>query len=52
MDCRLTTRDGQEAVEWTWAGNDEADPAQGRGRARPASAQSAASMTLDALMTA
>ena len=30
MDCRLTTRDGQEAVEWTWAGNDEADPAQGR----------------------
>jgi hypothetical protein len=31
MDCRLTTRDGQEAVEWTWDGNDEMDPAQGRG---------------------
>ena len=31
MDCRLTTRDGQEAVEWSWDGNDEMDPAQGRG---------------------
>ena len=31
MDCRLTTRDGQPAVEWTWDGNDEMDPAQGRG---------------------
>ncbi len=31
MDCRLTTRDGQEAVEWTWDGNDEMDAAQGRG---------------------
>jgi hypothetical protein len=31
MDCRLTTRDGQQAVEWTWEGNDEMDPAQGRG---------------------
>jgi hypothetical protein len=30
MDCRLTTRDGQPAVEWTWEGNDEMDPAQGR----------------------
>ena len=33
MDCRLTTRDGQSCVEWTWDGNDEIDPAQGRGRA-------------------
>src|ERR1700727_1190673 len=31
MDCRLTTRDGKPAVEWTWDGNDEMDPAQGRG---------------------
>lgn len=31
MDCRLTIRDGETAVEWTWDGNDEMDPAQGRG---------------------
>jgi hypothetical protein len=31
MDCRPTTRDGEPAVEWTWDGNDEMDPAQGRG---------------------
>jgi hypothetical protein len=31
MDCRLATRDGQPVVEWTWDGNDEMDPAQGRG---------------------
>jgi len=31
MDCRLTTRDGEPAVEWTWDGNDEMDPARGRG---------------------
>jgi hypothetical protein len=31
MDCRLTTRVGELAVEWTWDGNDEMDPAQGRG---------------------
>ena len=31
MDCRLTTRDGQPCVEWTWDGNDEMDPARGRG---------------------
>src|SRR5436309_13110931 len=30
-DCMLTTRDGEAAVEWTWDGNDEMDPAQGRG---------------------
>lgn len=31
MDCRLTTRDGVSKVEWIWDGNDEKDPAQGRG---------------------
>lgn len=31
MDCRLTTRDGKPAIEWTWDGNDEMDAAQGRG---------------------
>jgi hypothetical protein len=31
MDCRLTTRDGEPAVEWTWDGNAEMDAAQGRG---------------------
>jgi hypothetical protein len=31
MDCRLTTRNGEAAVEWTWDGNGEMDPAQGRG---------------------
>lgn len=31
MDCQQTTRDGVPAVEWTWDGNDEMDPAQGRG---------------------
>jgi hypothetical protein len=31
MDYRLTQRDGEPAVEWTWDGNDEMDPAQGRG---------------------
>jgi hypothetical protein len=31
MNCRLTTRDGEPAVEWTWDGNDEIERAQGRG---------------------
>jgi hypothetical protein len=31
LDCRLTTRDAEAAVEWTWDGNDEMDAAQGRG---------------------
>jgi hypothetical protein len=31
MGCRLSTRDGEPALEWTWDGNDEMDPAQGRG---------------------
>jgi hypothetical protein len=31
MDYRLTKRDAQPAAEWTWEGNDEHDPAFGRG---------------------
>ena len=31
MDCRVTTRDGEPAIEWTWEGNDEMESAQGRG---------------------
>ena len=31
MDCRPITRNGEPVVEWTWDGNDEMDPAQGRG---------------------
>ena len=31
MDYRLTDRDGKPAVEWSWEGNDECDPAMGRG---------------------
>ena len=31
MDCSLTTREGEPASEWTWDGNDEMDPASGRG---------------------
>ena len=31
MDCKPTARDVDPAVEWTWDGNDEMDPAQGRG---------------------
>src|SRR5438132_204433 len=31
IDGRLTTRDGEPAIEWTWDGNDEMDAAQGRG---------------------
>lgn len=31
MDVRVTTRDGAPAIEWTWEGNDEMDPVQGRG---------------------
>ena len=30
MGCRPGTRDGEPAVEWTWEGNAEMDPAQGR----------------------
>jgi len=31
MDVRMTTRDGTPGIEWTWDGNNEMDPAQGRG---------------------
>lgn len=31
MDCRSSLRGEEPAVEWTWEGNDEMDPAQGRG---------------------
>jgi hypothetical protein len=31
IDYHLTERDGKPAVEWSWDGNDECDPAQGRG---------------------
>jgi hypothetical protein len=31
IDYRTTTRDGKSAVEFTWDGNDEMEPAQGRG---------------------
>src|SRR5712692_4568302 len=34
MDWRVTTRDGQPAVQWSWEGNDEMDPVQGRGWAK------------------
>ena len=31
MDCRLTTRDEKPALEFSWEGNDETEPASGRG---------------------
>lgn len=31
MDCRLTRLISESVVEWTWDGNDEMEPAQGRG---------------------
>ena len=31
MNCQLTTRNDEPAVEWSWDGNDEMDAAQGRG---------------------
>ena len=31
MDCRLATRGGRPAVEWTWDGRVKAEPAHGRG---------------------
>ena len=31
IDYRLAQRDGEHAVEWSWDGYDEMDPAQGRG---------------------
>lgn len=34
MDCRHMERNGRPYVEFTWDGNDECDPASGRGWAR------------------
>lgn len=31
MDCRVTQREGQAAVEFSWEGNDEGDHVFGRG---------------------
>ena len=31
IDYRDGTRDGKPSVEWSWEGNDEMDPASGRG---------------------
>ena len=31
MDCRSGQRDGRPCVEFSWEGNDESDPASGRG---------------------
>jgi hypothetical protein len=31
MDCKPAAQEGGPAVDWTWDGNDEMDPAQGRG---------------------
>jgi hypothetical protein len=33
MDCREVERDGRPGVEFSWEGNDECNPASGRGRA-------------------
>ena len=33
MDCREVERDGRPGVEFSWEGNDECDPASGRGLA-------------------
>ena len=34
LTCEATERDGRPAVEWSWEGSDEMDPASGRGWAR------------------
>ncbi len=34
MDCRHKERNGRPYVEFTWDGNDDCDPASGRGWAR------------------
>jgi hypothetical protein len=31
LDHRITTRDGEPAVEWSWDGNDDQDALSGRG---------------------
>ena len=30
IDYRTVTCDGKPAIEWSWTGNDEMDPASGR----------------------
>jgi hypothetical protein len=39
MDCREGQRDGRACVEFTWVGNDDSDPASGRGWAAQADSQ-------------
>lgn len=34
LDCRHSLRNGQPYVDFTWDGNDECDPASGRGWAK------------------
>ncbi len=34
MDCRHSTKNGRPYVEFSWDGNDERDPASGRGWAK------------------
>ena len=31
MDCRIETKDGKARIEFSWEGQDELDPANGRG---------------------
>jgi hypothetical protein len=31
MDCEFGVKDGRQNVQWTWNGQDEMDPASGRG---------------------
>ena len=31
MDCRLTTRDAEQAIEWSWHGQAGGQPVHGRG---------------------
>ena len=31
MDCRYSNKKGKETVQFSWEGNDEMDPASGRG---------------------
>lgn len=31
LDCRVATRDGKPAIEWSWEGNDDQDAMSGRG---------------------
>jgi hypothetical protein len=31
MDCRVETKDGKDRIQFSWEGQDEMDPASGRG---------------------